>query len=171
LSDASGLSPKKLEYLLGGYLGTAGLYALALSDMLVRQLEGKPPGPSLRADDLPVVKAFYRVDPARATVFESDLYKMRAEVDAIAKSIKASAKDNPEEAARLQTTEKDKLAVRNMVVNAAKSITTLNRQRDQIYADKTMTPDEKRKQVDELQRKKNALAKQVAEHPMVKAAF
>mgnify|MGYP000090007673 CR=1 FL=1 len=67
--------------------GAAGDDALGLSDMAIRKLENKPPGPSLRVDDLPVVRSFYRMDPARATVYESDLYKLRDDVDKIYKSV------------------------------------------------------------------------------------
>ena len=171
ISDATGLSPKRMEYLIGGYFGTIGLYALAVSDAVVRELEGKPPGPTLRMDDLPLVRSFYRMDPARATVFESDLYDMREDVEAIYRSIRSSMRDNPEEAKRLLEEEKAKIAVRGIVVGAARQMAALNRERDMIYADRTMDPDEKRRRVDALQQQKNAIAKAAATDKRVKEAF
>ncbi|MFG5410367.1 LPD38 domain-containing protein [Piscinibacter sakaiensis] len=168
--DATGLSPKRLEYLVGGYFGTAGLYALGLSDLLVRQLEGKPPGPALRADDIPVVRAFYRVDPARATVFESDLYKVRQDVEQVFREINALKREGEDaKAAARATEEREKLAARPAVVSATGAIAALNRQRDRIYADRTMSREEKRRRIDELQVKKNAIAKRAMQEPAVRA--
>lgn len=169
--DAFGLSPKRIEYLVGGYFGTAGLYALALSDMVVRRMEGKPPGPSLRADDFPVVRSFYRVDPARATVFESDLYRMNEAVEMLAATFSAMKKENPDRAQQILAEDRDKLALHKVITHAVKQLAALNRQRDQIYSDPKMTPEQKRLAVDALQVQKNAIAKQTATLPAVKAAF
>lgn len=171
LSDGLGLSPKRLEYLVGGYFGTAGLYALGLSDMLVRQLEGQPPRPSLRADDIPVVRAFYRVDPARATVFESDLYKMRREVDELYRSITSTFEDNPEKALELYAENKAKLDVRAVVTQAVRAINEITKERDRIIRDPNLSPDEKRRQVDALQERRNAIAQRVVTNPRVSEAF
>lgn len=171
LADATGMSPKRMEYLVGGYLGTVGLYALSASDMLVHQLEGKPPGPSLRADDLPLVKSFYRVDPARATVFESDLYNMREELQKIAKTVQAHAKEgDPAKVAELTRANAKKLAVEPVVTSAARGLAQMNKARDAIIADPKLTPAEKRVKVDALQVQKNALAKQVMTTQAVKEA-
>jgi len=172
VADALGLSPKRVEYLVAGYLGTAGQYALGLSDMLVRKIEGKPPGPALRVDDLPVVKSFYRLDPARATVFESDLYKMREEVEEIFKSIKAAEREG-DVAQRddLNRRNLPKVAARDTINNGANLLRTLNRERDAVLADPKMTPQQKRERIDALQIQKNQIAKQTVQSPAVKAAF
>jgi hypothetical protein len=171
-ADALGLSPKKLEYLVGGYLGTAGLYALGLSDMVVKRMEGRPPGPALRADDIPVVKAFYRVDPARGTVFESDLYKMREEVEQIHRTLNAYKDDHDVDRARqFAEDNKAKLGVRDAIVMTANQLKQMNKLRDQIIADKNLTPQQKREKLDDLQRKKNEAAKKTATHPAITAAF
>jgi hypothetical protein len=165
------LSPKRMEYLVTGYFGTVGAYALGLSDMVVRKLDGKPQGPSLRADDVPLVKAFYRVDPARSTVYESDLYLMRQEVEKVYRSVTALKKDDPAAAVELATQEQDKLALRSVIVNATKRLAALRRQADAIYADTKMTPQEKRTRLDAIQVQKNAIAKQAATIPEAQAAF
>lgn len=165
------LSPKRMEYLVTGYFGTVGAYALGLSDMVVRKLDGKPQGPSLRADDVPLVKAFYRVDPARSTVYESDLYLMRQEVEKVYRSVTALKKDDPAAAVELATQEQDKLALRSVIVNATKRLAALRRQADAIYADTKMTPQEKRQRLDAIQVQKNAIAKQAATIPEALTAF
>lgn len=169
-TDAVGLSPKKLEYLVGGYFGTAGLYALGLSDMAVRALEGYPPQPAPRVDDLPVVRAFVRADPARSTVFESDLYKIREHVDAVYRSVKALEKEGQADKAKaLADANPKEMAAHAAVDRGARDLARLRRERDAIYKDLTMTPAQKRLALDRLQVQQNAIAKQVMREPAVKA--
>lgn len=170
VADATGMSPKRMEYLVGGYLGTVGTYALGFSDMVVRELEGKPPGPTLRADDLPVVKSFYRVDPARSTVFESDLYKLREEAQQVAKTLRAHAKAGDlARVAELKRGKMDLLRVEPVVTSAAQALSSMTKARDAIVADPKLTPAEKRAKIDALQVQRNELAKKVMTAPPVRA--
>lgn len=170
VADATGMSPKRLEYLVGGYLGSVGIYTLGFADMVVRNLEGKPPGPELRADDLPVVKSFYRVDPARSTMFESDLYKLREEAQQVAKTLKAHAKAGDlERVAEIKRDKLDVLSVEPVVTAAGKGLSQMTKARDAIVADPKLTPAQKREKIDALQVERNALAKKVMTAPAVRA--
>ena len=160
VADEIGLSPKKLEYLVGGYLGTAGLYALGLSDMAVSKLRGDPVKPATRLDQLPIIGSFYRQEPATSTVYETDLYKMRTEVEQIYKSVRALKKDDKDdEAEALAAKHEKELDARKTLERGAKKLTSLNKQRDEIYADRTMTREEKRKAIDELLRDRAEISK------------
>ena len=170
-ADYVGMSPKRLEYLVGGYFGTVGLYALGLSDIAVRAIEGKPPTPALRLDDYPVVKSFYRMDPPRGTVYESDLYKLREETEQVYRSLMALAREgDAEEAQKMAVENTEKLGVRGVVGDTAKQLSLLSKARSAIYADPKLSPAEKRKQIDELLAKKAELSKLVMQAPAVKAA-
>lgn len=174
-SDWMNLSPKKLEHLVYGYFGAVGMYALSVSDAAVRAAEGKPARPAMRVDDLPVVRRFYQVDPARATVFESDIYEMRQEIEKIVAEINALSKsrDKAEQAKAIQLMkdERVKLRARGIVVPTARSLTSLSQQISAVYADPQLTPDQKRAKIDLLQEKKNALAQRMAKRPEVRAAY
>lgn len=171
VSDTMGLSPKALQHMVNGYLGTVGTYALGLSDMLVRKLEGQATRPELRLDDLPVLKSFYREDPARATIYESELYKMRDEVTKISNTIRAYRKAEDDASAdALEQREDKKLDVKRDLDKAAKQIADLRKDRDVIMRDRTMTPKEKRRAIDELQLEQNEIAREVMRDPAIKAA-
>lgn len=171
VADATGMSPKRMEYLVSGYLGTVGVYALGASDMLAKYLKDVPPGPEWRPDDFPIVKSFYKVDPARSTVYENDLYKMREELQEIAKSIKAHAREGDLEKVRdLRVEYQDKLPAEPVITEAAKRLSAINKARDRIIADRNLTPAEKRQKIDELQARKNAMAKKVMLTPAVRQA-
>lgn len=169
--DAIGLSPKKLEYLVGGYLGTTGLYALGLSDMAVKAMEGAPPSPKPRMDDYPVIRSFYRMEPARATQFESDFYELRTHIEQVYKTIMAEAKDgNVEKATALRDQNIKQLAVRDAVADVGKRLTLINKARDNVYLSREMTPLAKRTELDRLQTLKNDLLRRAMKQPAIMAA-
>jgi hypothetical protein len=170
VADATGLSPKRMEYLINSYLGTLGTYTLGVADLVTNAIIGKPPGPTLRADDLPMVKSFYRVDPARATVYESDLYKLREVAEEAAKTLKAHAKEGDiGGVAEVQRRYADELKVEPIVSEASRMLASMSKARDAIIADRNLTPEQKREKIDALQIQRNKLAKQVMMAPVVRA--
>lgn len=161
VADEIGLSPKKLEYLVGGYLGTAGLYALGLSDMAMRAMSNEPPRPATRLDQIPLIGSFYRQEPAVSTVYETDLYKMRTEIDQVYKSIKALKKDDKDDEAEALAAKNEKLLeARKVVEHGTKALSKLNKERDAIYADREMTPKQKRAAIDDLLRERADVSKE-----------
>jgi hypothetical protein len=165
------MSPKRLEYLVNGYFGTVGMYTLGLSDLAVRAMMDEPPRPEMRLDDMPIIKSFYRVDPARATVFESDLYKMREQVNEAYSSVEALKKEGNFDAAD-KAAERDQasLDARETIQAASQQLAKLNKWRNEIYADRNMTPEEKRAELDAIQVERNAVAKDAMTDEVVKAA-
>jgi len=163
IADEIGLSPKKLEYLVGGYLGTAGLYALGLSDFAIRALDKQaPPRPETRLDQVPLIGSFYRQEPAFSTVYETDLYKMRAEVEQVYKSVRALQKDDKAAEADALIAKNEKLLeARKALEHGGKALGSLNKARDAIYADKEMTPKQKRAALEDLLRQRADVSKQV----------
>lgn len=172
LSNAVGMSPKRIEYLIGGYFGTIGLYALGASDWMVRELQNAPERPTLRPDDIPLVRAFIRADPARGTVYESDLWAMRQEIEQIKRTILSEVKSGNVEGATKRLAENEaKLEAAGPVLDTVEALSEINKARDAIYADRDMTPAEKRAKLDGLQRERNRLAREAATDPSVRAAF
>jgi hypothetical protein len=170
--DFVDLGPKKMEHLIGGYFGTVGLWGLAVADSVVRAAEDKPARPAHRLDDLPMVRAFYAEDPPKATVYESDVYKMRREVEAIVKEARALAKSQEMgKAKELMAEEAGKIKAYGAVVGGAKSLSALNQQISQVYIDPKLDADQKRAKVDALLAQKAKLAQKVATNKAVQAAF
>lgn len=169
VANATGLGPKKLEYLVNAYFGTVGAYALGLADMAVAAMGDKAPPPARRLDDLPMVREFYRMDPPRATVFEQDLYALRTEVEEIYATVHDKAKKGDKEGAvRLAKEEATKLALRPQVKSATDLLQDLNRKRDAIYADKKMTPEKKREEIDKILAQKALISRKLMTNPVVR---
>ena len=170
--DWAELGPKKMEYLVNGYFGTVGMWGLAVADSVVRAAEDKPVRPAHRLDDLPLIRAFYAEDPAKATVFESDVYKMRREVEAIVREARTLAKNRQmDQAKALMQEEAGNIKAYGQVVGGAKSLSALNQQISRVYSDPKLDADQKRAKVDALLVQKAALAQKVAKSPSVQAAF
>lgn len=170
LVNATGLGPKKLEYLANAYFGTIGAYALGLADLAVAALDNKAPAPARRLDDLPLVRDFYRMDPPRATVFEQDLYALRADVEEVYETVRDKAKKGDKEGAiALAKREATKLALRQQVQSATAMLQDLNRKRDAIYADKKMTPEKKREEIDKILAQKALISRKLMTNPVVRS--
>ena len=172
LTDATGASPKRIEHLIGGYFGTVGMYALGLSDMAVRALDQDgAPRPEMRMDDYPVIKAFYREDPARSTVFESDYWKVRKEIEAVHRSINQLKKDGlKDEAKELAEDHKELVAARGAIQRTSKELARMSKEQGAIYKSMVLTPEEKRRRLDNLQAKRNALTRRTMREPVVSEA-
>lgn len=169
-SNATGMSPKRLEHLWRGYLGEIGMYVLNLSDIAARAVTNAPPRPEPRADDLPLVKAFVREDPARGTRWKTELYEMHREVEEVYRSVMAFQRDGDvERAHRLIQTQGAKLAARSMLGSATQQLAELHRERERVYRDPAMTKEAKRRRLDDLQVIENHLTETAAQ--AVRPAF
>ena len=116
------------------------------------------------------MKAFYRVDPGRGSVFENDLYEMRKHFGAIQKSVKALEREGEmEKAGELRKKYAKELAAGEVIDRGSKLMAPMIKQRDAIYRSRTMTPEQKRIALDQLSVQKSNLAKTLMETPAVKA--
>jgi hypothetical protein len=167
MPEALGASPKRLEHLLQGYLGSMGMYALGASDLMVRWLSGMPSLPEQRIDRMPIIKAFYQQEPVMHTKYGTQFYEMLNNVNQIHSTINAyKAEGNFEKANELSIENKDKLGVRKQLTSASKQLGKLRKQVDMIYRS-NLSPELKRNKIDaimELQNEKvSALVKRT--HP------
>lgn len=64
------LSPKNIQHLLEGYFNGWAMYGMTLTDAAFFD-----DAPDLRLDQLPVVRSFYRQEPARQTKWVTELYE------------------------------------------------------------------------------------------------
>lgn len=163
LADAAGMSPKRMEFLVRGYLGEMGAYGLALTDLVVRQIEGAPPRPALRVDEIPLLKSFVRADPPFSTRWKTELYDMAREVEEIYRTVRAfEAQGRDDLALDLEDRKLEKLEQRANLRDAVEELRRLNRQAEEILRDPAMDRKEKREELDALAREGNAIAEEEA---------
>lgn len=165
LSKWIGVSPKELEHLWNGYLGTLGMYALGATDILTNHLTDRSVRPETRIEDMPVFKSFYKGSgPAKSTQYMTDVYDRMKEVDEIARTIKAYRMEGKgREASELQNSERDKLRYRRALGRARKQLGNINKQMERISRSNALSAATKRKRMDILRQRKNDIARKYAE--------
>ncbi|SIR40615.1 hypothetical protein SAMN05880558_11346 [Aeromonas sp. RU39B] len=158
LGQATGMSPKKLEHLMIGYTGTIGSYVMAAADGLIRAMS---PGESAawRADEIPVVKAFYRGSaPAKSTQQMDQFYSMLDEVNKLKRTVDQYRKEGMTDEAKALLDEQGAiLRARSNMSRTQQQIRQLRNEMELIQRDRVLTSDQKRDRLDKLMSKRNAL--------------
>ena len=156
-------SPKNIQHLVRGYGGTLAGYAMMLSDDLVRSNFDYPPRPSLRYDQIPFMKRFYRGDePPRRTMYDEMIYEVRGEAKRIERAV-AQLKnlDREEEVdAYLEGpadysskfTREDILDSDRAMTGYFKTLKRLRKEMNELWLDPDIEPQEKLRQLNELYR-------------------
>lgn len=162
-SDATGLSPKRLQHLWNGYLGSVGSAALGLADMGVRRFQGVPFREAMRLDEYPLLGVFYRESPAKNSQYVEDIYKMAAEASELKRSMDAARKEgNRERVEQIRAGNEEKIAMERRMRAAAKSMTAAGKQIERIRKDENLTSDVKREKIDEVLERRNTRAADIA---------
>ncbi|MGR3982455.1 LPD38 domain-containing protein [Pseudoalteromonas sp. 1181_04] len=153
-----GWSPKKIEHVIKGYTGTIGSYVLGASDMLARQVMGKETADT-PLNRYPVIKAFYQGDrPKGSTKFADEFYDALDTANQAYGSYKRAIElgDN----ARIQEIvekEGQKLQSKSGLAKIQRVISKIGKAQKAVNDSQRLTGAQKREQLDELQRQKNAV--------------
>lgn len=157
-------SPLRLQHMLEGYTGTVGQYIVDMADVAYRKGTGtEKVAPAKREMDYPVVKTFVRSGTA-GDKYTDRLYQMSEKAGQTYGTLKAYKDQKKMQEYREFKTEKASvLSARKSIEKGVARMQKYNRQTKEIYANDNMTPEAKRQQLDELQVKKNALAKELSD--------
>jgi len=170
IGEATNVSPKRMEAFMRGYFGTLGTYALMASDVAVRWMYDYPDPPASRLDDLPVIRRFVQEDPARHTKYVTSMYEMIREVDQLYATVRRYEKTmEPGKAGELIERERRKLTYKDTFNKVQRQFSMIDQEIRNIHLRRDLTPEMKRKSIDELTRSKNELARDV--YDSTKAAF
>jgi len=154
MPESMQINPVRTEALLRGYLNTWGMYGLMLTDKAFFS----DAGPTMRTDELPVVRRFYAQEPAKHTKFETEFYDMLGEAKRLQGTMRELDRTGRPEIA--DEKERSPLAGEaKPLERAQQNIKVINAEMMKTHRDKTLTPDERRQRIDELIAEKNALLK------------
>ena len=156
------LSPVQMQHLVRGYFGWIGATSLSGADYLMRAATSAPVQPDWKATDLWVVKAFMRSDPARSTQYTTLFYNRWKKIQQASADLSDAEKaGDVEEYQRLIAETGSKVKLRRIYNRVGSNLSALRKRSEAIYADETMTGQQKRQALDEIQIKKNALTQLV----------
>ena len=163
IGELTGMSPKQIDHVVQGYTGSLGGYILGATDFIMRRTGDYGSVPSARVDEMPVIKSFFRgSDPAKSTHFSEDFYKMMTEASEVYSTVRDYRRQGRvEDAMELARENQGKLAARQVLNHTQTQVRQLNQRIEMIKASKTLTPDQKRAQIDKAFDARNKLVQMV----------
>lgn len=158
IGSTFGVSPKKVEHLIKGYTGTIGGYVLGASDIVARQIMGKETADT-PVSRYPVIKAFYQGSgPKGSTKFANDFYEsLEAANQAYGSYKRAMEEGDTSRQQELIEGAGDKLRSRIALGRVQRAASKLGKMARAVSDNPNLTGEQKRKQLDDIQRQKNAL--------------
>ena len=162
-------SPKQLEHLVRGYLGSVMDYVLVASDMIYYKAhEDEAQPPTMRWDETPFMKAFRREPKGKYDRYQESMYDVLEEANKIHNSIN-KLKKTPgvaarEEARELREENMALLYARGPTNKAAQKVREINAALRATYAHPTMSPTDKRARVDMLLESKSKAAERAYDY-------
>ena len=165
IGELTGMSPKQLEHVVTGYLGTMGAYSIMAADALVSLAKDEGDRPASRLWEHPIIKAVYQGDgssPARSVKQIGQLYDMLDKVTELHNTVTAYRKDNRlEDANQLLAQGGDILRARKSLTRAQRQLRQIRNQMDLIRRDRSLNSEQKRERIDRLMARRNDLAARV----------
>jgi hypothetical protein len=120
------VSPAKVEALLRGYLNTWALYGLTISDAVFFD-----DAPDMRVDQYPMLRRFYRQEPARGSKAVRDLYDLIGEVTEVRRTMRNMDRTyRPEIATEMENTRENLLY--DQMTRAQKTLRAINTEQSQV---------------------------------------
>ncbi len=154
LPEALQVNPVRAEALLRGYFNTWATYGLMLTDKALMEKNA----PTMRTDQMPVIRRFYQQEPAQHTKYEQMFYDLLGEARRVHGTLRELDKTNRSQIAdELQ----DNPMAREYapLERANKNLQGINADMRQVRRDNLLTPDEKRAKLDALIVERNILLK------------
>ncbi|MHC4421431.1 MAG: DUF7178 family protein [Planctomycetota bacterium] len=156
------ISPKKMEAALRGYLATLSAFGLGATDQVARWMGDFPERPSLKTDDYPLVGRFWREGPARNTKYATRLYEAMEESDRLVQTVKHyMILQDMEKAEKLANTNLALFSANKMLSRIRKKMTKIRTAMKDVERDRTLSREEKRREIDKLTVLRNGLVKDV----------
>jgi hypothetical protein len=148
-------SPKTLEHFVRGYFGSLGMYSLAAADAMTRAATGAPEEPAVAPGDWWVMKRFAPSSDLKESKFVGQFYDLHREITGMVRQIKELQKTDPAAARDLRNENADLLRYAPRAESTYDFMQSLRKQEQQVYENKAMDPDEKRRRLAAIAARRN----------------
>ena len=164
VGGAMGISPDRIDHFVRGFTGSIGEYAMGASDMLIRSIGDYPNEPSLRADEIPILKRFKRSDPPKSTKYRTEFWDLFKEIEKAQGSYRQAQQErNRDRRIELKQDHGGELRLRERFNKARAELQNISERRRKIHHNTNMSPEEKRGLIDNLIVRSNRIYKQTVE--------
>jgi len=157
--DAFAVSPIKLENAVRGLLGTTGGIALSMADMMVNPDRTDRPLHQQLSAQLTGASAVLK-NPV-GTRYMDEIYNLEKKTEQVYNTYKSQLKTDPDKADRFLEDNIGMYEIRPAVQAVMEQIRALNKIAMEIDKDTTLSPEERRKEIDELRVEQNEIARVV----------
>ena len=157
--EAFAISPIKLENALRGIFGTSAGIALSLADMVVNPDRTDRPLHQQLSSQLTGASAVLK--SAVGTRYMDEIYNLEERTTQVYNSYNRLLETAPEKADKFLEDNIGMYSIRDAVQGVMESIRSLNDTAKLIDRDTSMSPEERRKAIDELRAEQNDIARQV----------
>jgi hypothetical protein len=160
IGKATNLSPVKIEYLIRGYTGSVPLAVASLANPVLRSDEGgvKPEG---RSSELPLIGSFFQ--PTDASGLVNKAYTDVEEIGKVKETWKKMEEEGRyKEADAYLDANADALGLASLAGKFRQRMGELTKQERQVRADPSLTPEQKREELDRIKQDKIELAKELS---------
>lgn len=157
--DAFAVSPIKLENAVRGLLGTTGGLALSMADMVINPDRTDRPLHQQLSAQLTGASAVLK-NPV-GTKYMDEIYNLEKKSEQVYNTYKNQLKTDPNKADKFLENNLGMYEIRPAVQAVMKQIRALNKIAMDIDKDTSMSPEERRKEIDELRVEQNEIARVV----------
>ncbi|MDO5691118.1 MAG: hypothetical protein Q4G70_01380 [Pseudomonadota bacterium] len=158
--DWQALSPKQIDHLLRGYFSWVGTTGTAALDLAARPMLGRGDRPAMQLRDTFVVGNFVESLPTGSSRYVTVMYEQAREAQQAWASYQAALQaGDTQGAARIMTSDGDKLRQRLRLAHATRRLSELNAQAKRVQASASMDGAAKRERLDEIGRLRHEVAK------------
>ena len=158
IGEETGMSPLKVDNLIRGYTGTLGSYVAMLTDSILRS-ESDPTKPSMKLEQVPVLKRFIASDMSTGTI--GAFYDMKRQVDEATRTMNYLERTGDFKAMREYMSKEGKvLMFKDYILQLNKDMTELRDIKRMIQQSK-MDPDQKTEALDNIRKAEINLTKNI----------
>jgi hypothetical protein len=158
LGQTLGISPMKIDYVIRGYTGAMGTYAISTMDSIIRS-EDDATKATWRLDQIPVLKRFMISDLGAGTV--NEYYDLREKLDEVVRTSNQLERTGNIEALQDYLKENGQvLGIKDYIRSLDKDMKSLRESRMAINMSR-MEPDQKREALDSLRRAEISLTERI----------
>ena len=159
------VSPIKLEYLIRGYFGYLGGYAIMTADSV---LSPKTSGvrPERDLSEYPVLEGFLKSNPARSTEYEQAFYELAGKINEVVATVRKQKADGRVDdlAAYLGDSEQEQYFALQGGIEAIKAnVNLITAEMRRVRFDPNLTASEKKAKIAFLQLEKNKLFREAVQ--------
>lgn len=152
------LSPIQIDYLIGGYFGQVGAWAVGHGDVLRNTLSNNERPARHWYENQPIRRFYKNLGDPHHDKQQSLFYEALRDSSRIYADLQQLRTDKDAEgASELKSENKELLSIRKQLSRTARRLSVLNARIKRIKANESIGSDEKRRQIDLLQVRKNAL--------------